>query len=159
MTVLYLAGNSNSSRKLRSKNVERGTRYARSTDCTFVRPFTSPCKEPAKWKGEHQSYFILEKNIYNSFTSTTNKLMVPCTYATTNNRHSLVTETTKSSAVFSVAGELFIGTNLVQIVCSEIEWSYPVARKENQINSQNPQRGKTCCNSSNKSWTKEREKT
>src|SRR5437016_7566655 len=62
--------------------------------------FTSLFKEPAKRKDEHQSYFILERNIYNSFTSTTNKLTVPCMYATTNNRHSLVAETAKSSAVF-----------------------------------------------------------
>ena len=105
-------------------------------DLPLFDSFTSLCKELAKRKDEHQSYFILEKNIYNSFTSTTNKLMVPCTYAMTNNRHSLVAETTKSSAVFLVMGELFIGANLVQIIYSEIEWSCPVARKENQINSQ-----------------------
>jgi hypothetical protein len=93
--------------------------------------FTSPCKEPAKQKDEHQNYFILEKNIYNSFTGASNKVMVPCIYMTSNGRYSTVAESTKSSAVFSVAGELFIGTNLAQIVCTEIEWLYPTARKEN----------------------------
>ena len=29
--------------------------------------FSSPCKEPAKPKDEHQNYFILEKSVYNSF--------------------------------------------------------------------------------------------
>jgi hypothetical protein len=84
--------------------------------------FTSPCKVPAKQKDEHdQYYFILERNVYNSFTAATNKLMIPCVYTITNGRHSAVVDSTKSSAVFSVAGELFVGTSLVQIVCSEIE--------------------------------------
>ncbi|CAI2188885.1 16328_t:CDS:2, partial [Funneliformis geosporum] len=41
--------------------------------------------------------------------------------------HSAVAESTKSSAIFSVAGELFIGTSLIQIICSEIERSFPNA--------------------------------
>lgn len=87
--------------------------------------FTSPCKEPAKQKDEKdQYYFILERNVYNSFTGVANKLMIPCTYTTSNGRHSVVVESTKSSAVFSVAGELFTGAKLVQIICSEIEWSF-----------------------------------
>ena|SRR6266542_2687922 len=56
-----------------------------------------------------------------------NKLMIPCTYTTSNSRHSSVAESSKSSAVFSVAGKLFIGTSLVQIICSEIDWSFPNA--------------------------------
>ena len=41
--------------------------------------FSSPCKEEAKQKGDQdqQSYFIMEKSIYNSFTGTSNKLIIP----------------------------------------------------------------------------------
>ncbi|CAI2174999.1 11649_t:CDS:2 [Funneliformis geosporum] len=60
-----------------------------------------------------------------------NKLMIPCTYTTSNGRHSAVAVSTKSSAVFSVAGELFIGMSLMQIICSEIEWSFPNAIVQN----------------------------
>ncbi len=90
--------------------------------------FSSPCKEPAKPKDEHQNYFILEKSVYNSFNGTTSKLMIPCTYmtSTSNGRHSSVVESSKAPAVFSVAGELFVGNNLVQIDCSEIEWLFLV---------------------------------
>ncbi|CAI2175106.1 19480_t:CDS:2 [Funneliformis geosporum] len=65
-----------------------------------------------------------------------NKLMIPCTYTTSNGRHSAVAVSTKSSAVFSVAGELFIGMSLMQIICSEIEWSFPnaiVQKKQRKV--------------------------
>ena len=77
----------------------------------LVGAFSSPCKEEAKQKGDQdqQSYFIMEKSVYNSFTGTSNKLMIPCTYTASNGRHSAVAGATKSSAVFSVAGELFMG--------------------------------------------------
>ncbi|CAI2191089.1 4204_t:CDS:2 [Funneliformis geosporum] len=88
--------------------------------------FTSPCKMAAKQKDEQgQSYFILERNVYNSFTTAMNKLMIPCTYATSNGR------------------ELFIGTSLIQIICSEIEWSFPNAVVQKSEKSKT-QKGKIC---------------
>ncbi|CAJ0860832.1 14067_t:CDS:2 [Entrophospora sp. SA101] len=67
--------------------------------------FSSPCKEKAKPKGElEQNFFIMERNTYNSFTSTSNKVMIPRTYTVSNGKgHSAVADATKSSAVFSVA--------------------------------------------------------
>jgi len=55
--------------------------------------------------------------------------------STSNGRHSSVVESSKAPAVFSVAGELFVGNNLVQIDCSEIEWSFPTVRGSNRNNS------------------------
>ena len=84
--------------------------------------FSSPCKEPEKPKGQAQNHFILEKSVYNLFNGMTSKLMIPCTSymtSTSNGRHSSVVESSKTPAVFSVAGELFVGNNLVQIDCSE----------------------------------------
>jgi hypothetical protein len=86
--------------------------------------FTSPCKEAAKQKDDKEYFFILERNVYNSFTAKSNKLIVLCTYTTSNGRHSAIAESTKSLAIFSVAGELFIGESFVQIICSEIKWSF-----------------------------------
>ncbi|CAI2182602.1 12731_t:CDS:2 [Funneliformis geosporum] len=45
-------------------------------------------------------------------------------------------ESTKSSAIFSVAGKLFIGTSFIQIICSEIGWSFPntIAQKGEKSN-------------------------
>src|SRR3990170_2824059 len=104
--------------------------------------FTSPCKVAAKEKDEQgQSFFILERNVYNSFNTSMSKLMIPCTYTTSNGRHSAVAESTKSSAVFTVAGELFVGTSLVQIICSEIEWSFPNAvTQKGEKNTRTPKR-------------------
>src|SRR2546423_128230 len=90
-----------------------------------------------KTKGRTPKLFYFRKNVYNSFNVLTNKLVIPCIYASSNSRHSSVVGLRKSPAVFSVAGELFIGTNLVQIDCSEIEWSFPAVRGANKNNNDN----------------------
>ena len=51
---------------------------------------------------------------------------VPCFYNPNNRRHSLVTTAINGKAVFSVAGELFVGKKMIQIVSKEI----PTSRKQ-----------------------------
>nr|CAG8599712.1 13689_t:CDS:2 [Entrophospora candida] len=70
--------------------------------------FSSPCKEKAKPKGElDQNFFIMERNNYNSFTSNIQQSDDPMYIYSLNGRHLTAADATKSSAVFSVACELF----------------------------------------------------
>ena len=42
-----------------------------------------------------------------------------------------VANATNGKAIFSVAGEVFLGRKLVQIIANEIEWTYPGVEKKN----------------------------
>ena len=56
---------------------------------------------------------------------------IPCFYDPENGRHNSVANVTNGKAVFSTAGELFVGKKLVQMIASEIEWTYPSSEKGN----------------------------
>ncbi|CAJ0922307.1 14881_t:CDS:2 [Entrophospora sp. SA101] len=39
-------------------------------------------------------------------------------------------ESSKKALIFSAAGELFIGKNLAQIICTEVDWVFPKVKNE-----------------------------
>nr|CAG8451855.1 3327_t:CDS:2 [Entrophospora candida] len=63
-------------------------------------------------------------------------------YNPKNGRYSPVTTATNGKDIFPVAGELFVGKRMVQIVDKEIEWLFPVSEnannKENQSTCESP---------------------
>jgi len=85
---------------------------------------TGSCSLPSRSQ-DGRSYFTLSRRTYNPFTGAYIVMDVPCFYESENNRHTNVANTTNSKAIFSTAGELFVGKKLVQMFASEIEWTYP----------------------------------
>ena len=91
---------------------------------------SAPCIAPSRIQDE-KNYFTLSRKYHNPFTSTFATMDIPCFYDPNNGRHSSVANATNGKAVFSVAGEVFLGRKLVQIIANEIEWSYPAVEKTN----------------------------
>nr|CAG8653585.1 14447_t:CDS:2 [Entrophospora candida] len=89
---------------------------------------TGPCSTPSRSQ-DGGNYFTLSRKTYNAFTSTHVMMDVPCFYDPDNNRHSSVANATNGKAIFSTAGELFVGKKLVQIIASDIEWTYQSVEK------------------------------
>ncbi|CAJ0760631.1 2344_t:CDS:2 [Entrophospora sp. SA101] len=57
-------------------------------------------------------------------------------YNPNNGRYSPVTTATNGKAIPPVAGELFVGKRMVQIVDKEIEWLFPVSENANNKENQ-----------------------
>ncbi|CAJ0827969.1 4854_t:CDS:2 [Entrophospora sp. SA101] len=57
------------------------------------------------------------------FTSSSEDIEIPCIYDPSNPRFYAITEASKRSPIFSAAGELFVGENLTQIICTEAKVS------------------------------------
>jgi len=66
--------------------------------------------------------------MYNPFANSYTTMDVPCFYDPNNGRHSSVTTATNGKAIFSVAGELFVGKRMVQIISKE---SFPILENTN----------------------------
>jgi len=65
--------------------------------------------------------------MYNPFANSYTTMDVPCFYDPNNGRQTA----TNGKAIFSVAGELFVGKRMVQIISKEIEWSFPISENTN----------------------------
>lgn len=91
---------------------------------------TGICSVPSQ-NQDNKCYFTLSRKTYNPFNGTYVTMDIPCFYEPKNGRHSNVANTTNSKAVFSTAGELFVGKRLVQMIASEIEWTYQSIEKAN----------------------------
>lgn len=89
---------------------------------------TAPCITPTKTQDD-KHYFIVSRKSHNPFTSTYTTMDIPCFYDPNNGRHSSVASAINGKAIFSVAGEIFLGRKLVQIIANEIEWTYSNAEK------------------------------
>jgi hypothetical protein len=89
---------------------------------------TGPCSTPSRSQDDGH-YFTLSRKTYNPFTGAYVMMDVPCFYETENGRHRNVANATNSKAIFSTAGELFVGRKLVQIIASDIEWTYPAIER------------------------------
>ncbi|CAH1766630.1 3589_t:CDS:2, partial [Entrophospora sp. SA101] len=92
--------------------------------------FTAQCTAPSRVQ-DGASFFTLSRKIYNPFANSYTTMDVPCFYNPNNGRHSSVTTATNGKAIFTVAGELFVGKRMVQIVGKEIEWLFPVSENTN----------------------------
>ena len=80
----------------------------------------------------------MSKNVYSPFTNTSVNLQIPCLYDTSTGRHAAVAGATKSPAIFTAVGELFKGQNLVQLICSDVEWSFANLPSKNPKKSPSP---------------------
>ncbi|CAJ0745604.1 3036_t:CDS:2 [Entrophospora sp. SA101] len=97
--------------------------------------FTAQCTAPSRVQ-DGASFFTLSRKIYNPFANSYTTMDVPCFYNPNNGRHSSVTTATNGKAIFTVAGELFVGKRMVQIVGKEIEWLFPVSENTNNKGNQ-----------------------
>ena len=91
---------------------------------------TAPCTESSRSQDD-KNYFTVSRRSYDPFAGTYTTMDIPCTYDPENGRHSSVANATNGKAIFSVAGEVFLGRKLVQIIANEIEWTYPSIEKKN----------------------------
>ncbi|CAJ0926431.1 506_t:CDS:2 [Entrophospora sp. SA101] len=92
--------------------------------------FCAPCVAEAMVTDHESNFFVLGKKVYNPFTSSSEDVEIPCVYDLSNPRFSAIVEASKRSPIFSAAGELFIGENLAQIICAEVEWTSPKVKHE-----------------------------
>jgi hypothetical protein len=96
--------------------------------------FCAPCIAEAVVTDDDSNFFVLGRKVYSSFTSSNEDLEIPCIYNSSNPRFSAIAETSKkSSPIFTAMGELFIGENLTQIVCTEVEWTFPKLKLEQNL--------------------------
>ncbi|CAJ0824504.1 19527_t:CDS:2 [Entrophospora sp. SA101] len=92
--------------------------------------FCAPCVAEAVATDDECNFFVLGKKIYNTFTSSSEDVEIPCVYDHSNPRFSAIAEASKKALIFSAAGELFIGENLAQIICTEVDWVFPKVKNE-----------------------------
>ena len=58
----------------------------------------------------------------------------PCFYNPNNGRHSSVAIVTSGKAIFTVAGEIFLGRKFAQVIANEIEWTHQGVENANNNN-------------------------
>ncbi|CAJ0922291.1 14875_t:CDS:2 [Entrophospora sp. SA101] len=92
--------------------------------------FCAPCVAEAVATDDECNFFVLGKKIYNTFTSSSEDVEIPCVYDHSNPRFAAIAEASKKAPIFSAAGELFIGENLAQIICTEVDWVFPKVKNE-----------------------------